>query len=110
MEVKTILQPIDRGVDFVGQVIEPWRRTLRRRTYRAAMKRIASSPADGLYETANSYFGLLRQTTHSQRDRARMANDLRRRGHTIAGDLTKTFRKQSTPRPGNVPQALYRTH
>ena len=28
---KTILQPIERGIDMVGQVIKPWRRTLRRR-------------------------------------------------------------------------------
>ena len=27
---KTILQPISRGIDFVGQVIKPWRRTTRR--------------------------------------------------------------------------------
>jgi len=27
---KTILQPIERGVDFVGQVIQPWSRTTRR--------------------------------------------------------------------------------
>jgi RNA-directed DNA polymerase len=30
---KTILQPIARGIDFVGQVIAPHRRTLRRRTF-----------------------------------------------------------------------------
>jgi RNA-directed DNA polymerase len=28
---KTILQPIDRGIDFVGQVIKPWHRTMRKR-------------------------------------------------------------------------------
>ena len=35
---KTILQPVDRGIDFVGQVIKPWRRTLRRRTDHEAMQ------------------------------------------------------------------------
>lgn len=92
-ESKTILQPVDRGVDFVGQVIRPWHRTLRRRTYRVAMKRIATSNPESLYKTANSYFGLLRQTSHSHADRARLANLLRQRGYTIAGDLTKTHRK-----------------
>ena len=29
---KTILQPVDRGIDFVGHVIKPWRRTTRKRT------------------------------------------------------------------------------
>ncbi|MGC8059512.1 RNA-directed DNA polymerase, partial [Salmonella enterica] len=36
---KTILQPIERGIDFVGQVIKPWRRTLRRRTFNDAIRR-----------------------------------------------------------------------
>jgi RNA-directed DNA polymerase len=90
---KTILQPIDRGVDFVGQVIKPWRRTLRRRTFNDALHRAAASPAVGLFATANSYFGLLRQASHSHADRARLANLIRRRGHCIAGDITKTYRK-----------------
>lgn len=35
---KTILQPIDRGVDFVGHVIKPWRRTTRPRSVAHALK------------------------------------------------------------------------
>jgi RNA-directed DNA polymerase len=27
---KTVLQPVERGIDFVGHVIKPWRRTTRR--------------------------------------------------------------------------------
>ena len=92
---KTILQPIDRGIDFVGQVIRPWHRTLRRRTYRDALQRVATMPAADLFHTANSYFGLLRQTTHSHADRARLANLLRDRGHAIKGDLTKTSRRST---------------
>jgi RNA-directed DNA polymerase len=90
---KTILQPIERGIDFVGQVIKPWRRTLRRRTYNDAISRINQIPAEDLFATVNSYFGLLRQTTHGHHDRARMANVLRKRGHSIKADLTKTYRK-----------------
>ncbi|TXG96516.1 MAG: RNA-directed DNA polymerase [Nevskiaceae bacterium] len=91
---KTILQPIDRGVDFVGHVIKPWRRTTRKKSVAQAMKRTASAPAEDLRETANSYFGLLRQASHSQKDRAALANLVLRRGHVINGELTKTYPKR----------------
>jgi RNA-directed DNA polymerase len=92
---KTILQPVDRGVDFVGQVIKPWRRTTRRRTLNEALSRVATMPYGDLFETANSYFGLLRQSTHSHHDRARLGNILRYRGYCIKADLTKTYRRKS---------------
>lgn len=92
---KTILQPIERGVDFVGQVIKPWQRTLRRRTFNDAIQRVRSIPADDLFDTANSYYGQMRQATHSHHDRALLSNELRRRGHTIKADLTKTYRKNN---------------
>lgn len=91
---KTILQPIDRGVDFVGHVIKPWRRTTRKKSVVQAMKRTAAAPLDELRETANSYFGLLSQASHSQKDRAALANLILRRGHTVSGDLTKTYLKR----------------
>lgn len=91
---KTILQPIDRGVDFVGHVIKPWRRTTRKRSVAQAMKRTAAAPAEQLRETANSYFGLLTQASHSQKDRAALANLVLRRGHVVNGDLTKTHPKR----------------
>jgi RNA-directed DNA polymerase len=92
-DAKTVIQPIARGIDFVGQVIKPWRRTLRRRTYRQALARTATiHPAD-LLQTANSYFGLLRQATHSHHDRARLANVVRDRGHCVDGGFTKTYRR-----------------
>ena len=90
---KTILQPVDRGVDFVGHVIKPWHRSTRRRTVNEAVRKVATTPAEDLFEVANSYFGLLRQAEHSHHDRARVANALRRRGHTIKADLTKTYRR-----------------
>jgi RNA-directed DNA polymerase len=92
---KTVLQPVDRGIDFVGQVIKPWHRTLRRRTFNEAMRRVRTIDANDLFETANSYYGLLRQATHSHHDRTRLSNELRRRGHCIAGDITKTFRRKA---------------
>ena len=89
---KTNLQPISRGIDFAGHVIKPWRRTLRRRTFNEALARINTLPAADLLESANSYLGLLRQATHSHHDRARLANVLRRRGHSVDRGLTKIYR------------------
>lgn len=92
---KTILQPIDIGIDFVGQVIKPWRRTIRRKSFKTAIDRTRHADSGDLFETANSYFGLLRQATHSHHDRALLANVLRHRSHSIKADLTKTYRKKS---------------
>jgi len=92
---KTILQPVDRGVDFVGHVIKPWSRTTRRRTVQEALRRVREVPAEDLFATANSYFGLLRQAGHSHQRRADLANTLRYRGHCIKADLTKTYRRKS---------------
>ena len=93
---KTILQPVERGIDFVGQVIKPWRRTLRRRTFNEALHRVSRMDADNLFESANSYFGLLRQATHSHADRARLARIVRRRGHSVNRALTKIYRWRTT--------------
>jgi RNA-directed DNA polymerase len=90
---KTILQPIARGVDFVGQVIKPWRRETRKRSVNEAMSKVATMPASELFETANSYFGLFRQSSAGHHQCAKLANVLRRRGYTISGDVTKTYRK-----------------
>jgi len=91
---KTILQPVDRGVDFVGHVIKPWRRTTRKRSLAQALKRTATAPAEDLRETANSYFGLLSQASHSQKDRAALANVVLKRGNTVNAALTKTYPKK----------------
>lgn len=92
---KTIRQPIARGVDFVGHVIKPWRRTLRRRTFNDALFRVSNMPAGDLYESVNSYFGLMRQASHSKRDRTRLAKIILRRGHSVNQGFTKTFRRLS---------------
>ena len=91
---KTILQPVDRGVDFVGHVIKPWRRTTRKRSLAQALKRTAAAPAEDLRETANSYFGLLSQASHSEKDRAALARAVLKRGHVVNGALTKTYLKK----------------
>jgi RNA-directed DNA polymerase len=91
---KTILQPVDRGVDFVGHVIKPWRRTTRKRSITQALRRTAAVPAEDLRETANSYLGLLTQASHSQKDRAKLARLILKRGYAVNGDLTKTYPKR----------------
>nr|WP_274389220.1 RNA-directed DNA polymerase [Paraburkholderia tagetis] len=93
---KTILQPVDMGIDFVGQVIKPWRRHTRRRTFNEALRRVAHAAADDVHEMANSYFGLMRQATASHQDRARLANVVRSRGHAVDGSMTKTFRRSTS--------------
>lgn len=90
---KTILQPIERGIDFVGQMIRPWRRTTRARTVVSAAQRLRTLPAAELHASGNSYLGLVRQATHSHTDQARLANILRDRGHVVAGDLGKIFKR-----------------
>ena len=90
---KTILQPVDRGIDFVGHVIKPWHRTTRPRTVAAAIRRIAEAPADEVHQSANSYFGLLRQSPASYTDRAALARAVLARGHAVESHFTKAFRK-----------------
>lgn len=91
---KTILQPVDRGVDFVGHVIKPWRRTTRKRSLAQALKRTAAAPSGDLRETANSYFGLLSQASHSEKDRAALARVVLKRGNSVNAALTKTYQKK----------------
>lgn len=91
---KTILQPADRGVDFVGHVIKPWRRSTRKRSLAQALKRTAAAPAEDLRETANSYFGLLSQASHSHKDRAALARVVLKRGNSVNAALSKTYQKK----------------
>jgi RNA-directed DNA polymerase len=88
---KTVLQPVDRGIDFVGHVLKPWHRTTRRKTVRRALARVEVMPKADIASTANSYFGLMRTASHSHLDRVRLANAIRKRGKAVAADLTKTY-------------------
>lgn len=92
---KTILQPVDRGIDFVGHVIKPWCRTTRRRTAKEALRRVAAAAPEDLRTIANSYFGLLGQAGRSHRDRAALAKVVLARGLPVNGALTKAFQSRS---------------
>lgn len=92
---KTILQPIARGIDFVGHVIKPWRRTTRTKTLATAVQRLRTMPDADTFTAGNSYLGLLRQASHSHKDRATVARVLMARGHAVRGDLTKIYRRKT---------------
>jgi RNA-directed DNA polymerase len=91
---KTILQPVARGVDFVGHVIKPWHTITRKRTVNEAIRRMRFSSNEDLFTTTNSYFGLLTQSNSSHRSRAQLAKIALARGHSVNRDLTKIFRKK----------------
>jgi len=91
---KTVLQPMTRGIDFVGHLVKPWRRITRRKTVHVALDRLQDMPAADLHTSANSYFGLLRQATHSHHDRTRVAKLMLKRGHVVQGDMSKIYRKK----------------
>ena len=93
---KTILQPVARGIDFVGHLVKPWRRITRRKTVHMALDRLQDMPAQDLHQSGNSYLGLVRQATHSHADQVRVARVLRRRGHVVAGDISKIFQSNLT--------------
>lgn len=88
---KTIIQPVDRGIDFVGHVIKPWRRTTRRRTVKTAIRAVQAAHPEDLRTTANSYFGLLSQASHSHHDRTLLARAVLKRGRAVSADLSKTY-------------------
>jgi hypothetical protein len=90
---KTILQPVARGIDFVGHVIKPWRRTTRSRTLRTALQRIETIPAADVYASVNSYLGLVRQAGNSHQEQVAVARAALKRGHAVDGGLTRIFRK-----------------
>jgi RNA-directed DNA polymerase len=47
------------------------------------------------FDQVNSYFGLLRQATHSHADRVRLANAARQRGLCVDMRLTKAYERKS---------------
>jgi RNA-directed DNA polymerase len=90
---KTILQPVARGIDFVGHLVRPFRRSTRPRTLNMALVRLEHMPADDLYTSANSYLGLVRQAGASHHEQARVARVLLKRGHVVDGDLSRVFKR-----------------
>lgn len=90
---KTVLQTTERGVDFVGQVIKPWRRVPRGTLVGAAMEKIrtAESP-EKRRSSANSYLGLLGQVS-AHDARAAIAKRMLMHGHSVDSKFTRAFAK-----------------
>ena len=63
------------------------------RTVNRALQRIATMPAADTFAAGNSYLGLVGQATHSHHDQTRIASALRSRGHVVAGDINKIYRR-----------------
>ncbi|MDQ4397989.1 reverse transcriptase, partial [Pseudomonas aeruginosa] len=78
---------------FVGQVILPHRRVTRPRTVETALRQVSAAPGEQLRETANSYFGLLDQASHSHNARRRLARIVQKRGRSVSANLRKTFKE-----------------
>jgi RNA-directed DNA polymerase len=95
---KTIRQPAERGIDFVGHLVRPWRRVTRPRTLRTALNRLETMPAAEVYCAGNSYLGLVRQASHSHTEQAQLARALLKRGHAVDGSMQRIFRRKSHDR------------
>ncbi len=66
----------------------------RRRTLASALQRIEHLPAAEVFSAGNSYLGLVRQASHSHKERAAVCRALLKRGHAVEGmNLSKAFRR-----------------
>lgn len=92
---KTILQPVERGVDFVGQVIKPWHRHTRKRTVNSAVSRLIETNQDKAFEVGNSYLGLMSQATARHHNQTKIAKIMLQKGFTVKADMSKAYRKAS---------------
>ncbi|MEW5726310.1 MAG: reverse transcriptase domain-containing protein [Pseudomonadota bacterium] len=87
-ESKTFVAPVEKGVDFVGHVIRPHRRSARPKTHRTALARLATMPKEDVPESATSYLGLFRHSgTRAQI--AAIGRVAVRRGFRVDRKLTK---------------------
>ena len=85
---KTYVAPAAKGVDFVGHVIRPHRRSGRPKTHRSALRRLSETDGPNFRTTCNSYLGLYRHGG----SRAQIVAICRiafRRRHWVAGDLSR---------------------
>lgn len=84
---KTIIQPVDHGIDYVGYIIKPWR-TVPRKTLAIGAKRAIRERRDNLPEQMSSYLGLMRQA-RSHNARAKLCRELLRAGYCVDHGFTK---------------------
>ena len=94
-ESKTFVAPVAKGIDFVGHVIRPHRRSARPKTHRNALRRLANVPAPEFVPSCNSYLGLFKHVgSHAQSlDICRLAHQ---RGFRVSHDLSKVVVKKTS--------------
>jgi hypothetical protein len=94
---KTQINRIERGINFLGYIVRPHARYVRRSTLDNAHKKIHDSRLDAaqLQATANSYFGLMGHA-NAWRERKRFAAALRSHGHRVHRDLNRVILQKGT--------------
>ena len=86
---KKEINRVDVGVNFVGYIIKPWCKYIRRSTIDNMYKRTAiQTESEPLRATVNSYFGMLRNANAYQ-ERKRAAQHFGKYGCWFDGQLTK---------------------
>jgi len=92
---KTQIMPAAQGLPFLGFVLRPWSRYIKRETERNARRSLqgkcrARQRPKTIQATANSFFGIFRQA-NGWRARERLAAILRSHGHLISPKLNRMF-------------------
>lgn len=87
-ESKTAIFPAEKGIDFVGHVIRPHRRSARPKTVRHSVQRVLEAADGDIAVIATSYLGLLRHVG-SEAQGQQIARAGRRRGLKFDRKLTK---------------------
>ncbi len=94
---KTHLQQADQGIEFVGYIVRPHARHLRRRTLATAKQRLRHPAADtDRAQSLNSYLGLLRHA-NGWRKRQDLAHYASITGLRVNSALTKVITKRPAP-------------
>lgn len=88
---KTIIQPIERGIDFVGYVIKPWRTVARGNLIARARRAFDAEPSvQRRRAIANSYLGILSHCA-GRAEQQRICNHARHRGHSVDATFNRIF-------------------
>jgi len=95
---KTEINRIERGVNFLGYVVRPYARYVRRSTLQHAHRKIAElvpgADPQTVRATANSYYGLMRHA-NAWHERSRFAQTLRAAGYHTDRKLERLILKGS---------------
>lgn len=94
---KKEINRVERGINFVGYIIKPWARYIRRSTINNMYKRTKEHQKfESLRPTVNSYFGMLRQA-NAYGERKKAAIHLGKKGCWFDSGLTKIVKLGYSP-------------